>query len=133
VAPQPKPPTKVELDYQYRVHRSVLLSSAYNTTVRWGVLGFLGWCVVLCIRALSGQTTVAQFLVTLLGNVTISKWAAYALTGCSVGYGWREHKLRLKVNETLGDRNSKLEKQVDPQRSSSKLTRRGETDPRDSI
>lgn len=46
-------------------------------------------------------------------------------------YGRRESKLRKDTVERLQDRNCRLEREIDPKRSSSQLTPRGDTRPED--
>jgi hypothetical protein len=49
------------------------------------------------------------------------------------GYGLRERRLRRQTTERFTQRNYKLEKLVDPNRTSSHLTTRGTTNPEDRI
>ena len=99
----------------------------FNTLIRWGVMGFLGWCVYLSLAALAGKVTAASVVVQFFGNVTISKALAYALGGGGIIYATYERGLRRRTIAHLNKRIKKLEAAKDPDRSSSKLTKRGET------
>jgi hypothetical protein len=87
---------------------------------------------VLVAQALAGASTFADIGIRLLANIRFSE--ALAWTGCVGGsiYGLKERRLRHQVNEKLGTRVSELEAEIDANRSSSKLTRSGQTHPRDS-
>jgi len=110
-----------------RTNTAMAVASVFNTFIRWGVMGFLGWCVYLSLAALAGKVTAASVVVQFLGNVTISKALAYALGGGGIIYGTYERGLRRRTIAHLNSRIKKLEAAKDPDRSSSKLTKRGET------
>lgn len=110
-----------------RTNSAMAVASVFNTAIRWGVMGFLGWCVYLSLAALAGKVTAASVVVQFLGNVTISKALAYALGGGAIIYATRERSLRRRTIEHLHKRIKQLEAAKDPNRSSSRLTRRGET------
>jgi hypothetical protein len=114
-----------------RANSAMAVASVFNTAIRWGVVGFLGWCVYLSLAALAGKYTMASVAVQFLGNVTISKALAYALGGGGIIYATRERSLRRRTIEELQNRIKKLEAAKDRNRSSSKLTKRGETRPQD--
>ena len=81
--------------------------------------------------ALAGKTTIANIFLKAIGNLTVSQSLAYILGAGGVAYGVGERKVRQKTIQRLQDRNQELEKRIDPHRTSSELTRRGETNPKD--
>lgn len=122
-----RPPTLLE----YRGHRAILAAQTARTFIKAAAvvgLAFFGWK---SIQALAGQETAADFAVRVLGNIRVNAWAAYVLGASGIGYGWRERRLRHIVNEKLGTRVSELEQEIDQRRTSSELTRRGQTNPQD--
>lgn len=85
------------------------------------------------IAALSGQHTEALFAFNLFANVTVSKALAYVFGGCGIIYGGVQHRARKRIVGRLGPRVKELEEGIDPERSSSELTPRGDTHPNDRI
>jgi hypothetical protein len=120
-------------EFQLRIYKASVFGNLVSQAFRWA--GFLGlaYCLVLIVQALAGRYTFADIGLNLLGNITFSKGAAWVFGGGGIGMAWRERRLRHKVNETLGARVSELEQQIDSRRTSSKLTKRGQTNPRDSL
>lgn len=114
-----------------RTNTAMAVASVINSAIRWGVVGFLGYCGYLSINVLAGKITSANILVSFLGNLTVSKWVAYIVGGGCLIYGIRERKLRRSTVKRLQARNQKFEAALDPKRTSSFLTERGETHPRD--
>jgi hypothetical protein len=107
------------------------VASVFINLIRWAAVSFVAWCVYSSIKVLSGQQTEANIAISFLGNVKISEALAYALTGGSIIYAYRERRLRQKTVERVQTRVQRLESERDPRRTSSRLTPRGETHPRD--
>lgn len=129
VAPPRRPPTLLE----YRGHRANLISKNLGTLIRSAAVVALGWFGYLSIDVLAGEETVANIVVKVLGDLRVSEWAAYLFGGAAITYGWRQKGLLHKVNETQGARVSQLEQEIDRRRTSSRLTKRGQTDPKDTL
>ena len=102
-----------------------------SMAIKWGVIGFVAWCSYQSIAVVSGTTTKVGVAVNFLANVTVSQWTAWLLAGLFGGMAWRQRKLRRDTVEQLSEQKTKLEKALDPGRSSSKLTARGDTHPGD--
>jgi hypothetical protein len=85
----------------------------------------------LAVQALSGKQTAANIGVNVLANLSISEALAWVLAGGSIIYGQRQAKLRRDTTERMHGRNKVLEERVDPGRTSSQLTTRGQTSPED--
>lgn len=85
----------------------------------------------LSARVLAGQQTFATVVVKFFADFRVRDALAYGLGLGGVGYGLRNRKLRKDSVEQMADRIKILESQIDVRRSSSRLTRRGETRPED--
>lgn len=83
------------------------------------------------IETLAGKETEANIFVSLLGKVEISVVLSWIVGGAGVIYGRAQRKLRKTTIESLHGRIKSLESQLDPARTSSKLTPRGDTNPED--
>jgi hypothetical protein len=106
-------------------------SSLGQTLLICGTIGFVAYLVYGVMIAYAGQTTVADVAITLAANLGIDRWLAYLVAGGGVGYGVRQRQLRRQNIERLAHRNTTLEQRIDPNRTSSGLTPRGTTHPRD--
>ncbi len=83
------------------------------------------------VNVLAGKTTDANILVRMFTSIGIADKASY-IVGVSGGlYGLFERKFRRDKTEYLQTRIQQLEKKLDPNRSSSRLTKRGTTNPKD--
>ncbi len=107
------------------------ISRVLSDLIRYGVFGFLGYCVYLSIESLSGRTTAANIAVNFLSDVRVSESLAWILSGSGLAYGWTQNRLRKKTVERLQGRITTLERKLDSRRTSSSLTTRGETRPED--
>lgn len=127
--------TKAQLEAEVQRLRSGSRSNAVvqviSQTIKWGGLCFLAWCFKESIEALAGKDTLSDIKIALLSDLNINQWLAYAVGGGGIVYGLSQRHLRKSTVETIQSRNQKLEKMVDPKRSSSNLTPRGNTRPED--
>lgn len=92
------------------------------------VIAFLGYS---SIRVLAGKTTLAEIAVRFITNIRVSAGISYAVGGGGVAYGWLQKRLRGNGIKKMAAHIKELEEQIDPGRSSSGLTERGETRPED--
>lgn len=99
--------------------------------IRWGALVLSFRYMYLTVEALAGRVTLAQVGISFLGNLTLSQSLAYIFGSGGVIYGYGEHKLRQRTIRRLGPKRKELEVSIDPKRTSSKLTDKGETNPED--
>lgn len=83
------------------------------------------------VDSLSGLSTAADIQLSFL--VDISVYIAWLAGAGGVGYGLHQRKLRRDTVERLQARITELESEVDPGRTSSGLTGRGDTNPEDKI
>lgn len=102
-----------------------------RTFIRAGGAVFVAYMAKEVLTELAGRDTNANILVNFLGSVSVNVALAWTLAGCGVVYGMQQHRLRKRTVSALASRKSRLERQIDPSRSSSGLTRSGDTHPED--
>lgn len=107
--------------------------SVVQAIIKYGALVWIAHEAYLSIVILSGKHTFASIGITFLAKVPISVGVAWVLAVFAAGYGLRQNKLRKDTVERLHARIKSLETEIDPGRSSSKLTNRGETRPEDKV
>lgn len=61
------------------------------------------------------------------GQLEIGEWVAYLFAGGGLAYGGAQKRLRRRDNERFGKQIGDLERTIDPGRTSSSITPRGET------
>ncbi len=118
------------------LRRANATNSASNilmTLIRYGAIVLSLRYIYLTVEALAGQVTLAQIGISFLGNLTLSQSLAYIFGTGGVIYGYGEHKLRQRTIRRLGPKRKELEVSIDPRRTSSRLTEKGETNPEDEI
>jgi hypothetical protein len=114
-------------------------ASTVRSAIKWGCPLGIAYFVYLAIASLSGQTTSADirigFIASILNDMKKDSIARIALPwGLAVGFGlWAVVERRLRKNHIVGSGETvrRLETRLDPNRSSSHLTQRGETPPED--
>lgn len=130
-----KKKTAAELLAENRILRRGNLATSINNVlvnmIRWGALVLIFRYGYLSISALAGKATLASIGVEFLGNLTISQTLAYVLGAGGVLYGIGERGLRRRTVKRLGPQRKALEASIDPKRTSSNLTEKGETNPED--
>jgi len=126
-------PTKNELDAAVKTRRIDGVVSTIQVAIKWFSLVGIAWLFYLSIKAVAGQYTFADIGVRFIGNFKISEGLAYLFGVGGISYGYKERRLRRSTIERLAPRNAALEKALDPNRTSSKLTTKGTTSPEDSI
>ena len=107
------------------------------TTVRTGFRCVLGMVVAYfiwkCVESLAGAETTLLVRASLRMFATVSFVGSAVLAGAFGGWGWKERKLRQNTVRQLQGHITRLETQIDPNRTSSGLTTEGKTHPRDRI
>ncbi|ABI59731.1 hypothetical protein [Nitrosomonas eutropha] len=95
--------------------------------IKWSVIAFVTYYVYLSIISISGKNTSADIAISVLFELELlSKLMALVGVGGTI-YGFLQRKLRKDTIERLQTRITELEKDVDQNRSSSNLTKRGDT------
>ena len=98
-----------------------------RTLIRWlgaALICFIGKDI---LSTFAGRTT--EIMVSILGKLEIA--ASLALAGGCAVWAILERIVRKRTIKRLTERTQKLEKAIDPRRSSSGLTPTGSTHPRD--
>ena len=123
------------LEAENRLLRQTASSQAWAAVVisffKFTTISILGICAYLSIDSLAGKMTMAQVVISFLGQMTVSKSVAYILGFGGILFGVYERRLRKKTLAHLHPRVKELEKLIDPRRSTSTLTTEGETNPLD--
>ena len=98
-----------------------------QSAIKYG--GFVGiaYFIYLSVKALAGHITDATIAFKFLGDMHVSIVISWGVTIGAIIYGRMERSLRKDVVERLAGRNASLEEGIDPRRSSSRLTSRGDT------
>ena len=109
------------------------IASVLKTAIAWGGAVWITYWMFRTVATLAGRQTGADIDVGFLADVKVSTALAWALTSMAGGVAVRERRLRKSTIERLSRRTEELEQRLDPKRSSSALTRRGETNPIDRI
>lgn len=130
---RPVSDAQADRDLRLAIHNRTVLAQSFSQFCKYAFLIAASYYGYHCVLALAGKNTAADIGIKFLSDIRISEAAAWLFGAGGVLYGTRERRLRLKVNESLGARVSELEEGIDPARSSSKLTPRGETNPQDHI
>ena len=108
-----------------------MIGSIVHTIVPWTAAAVVAFFFYKSVISLAGQYTFAQIGVGFLGDFRVSEGVAYLFGAGGVVYGVKQTKLRRDNVERMAGRIAELEKQIDPHRSSSRLTPRGTTRPED--
>lgn len=109
------------------------LVQVLSNLIRWGGVVLIVRYGYLGIDALAGKRTFADIGVNFLTNIQISVALAWGAGAGGIIYGLRQRKLRKDTIERLVGRIQEFESDLDPSRTSSKLTTRGDTRPEDKI
>lgn len=103
----------------------------FNTFIKYGFLTLIARYCYLGIATMAGKETIGNIAISLITNLTMNQWMAYAIGGGGIAYGTSQRSLRKSTVERLQSRNQELELRIDPNRTSSMLTTRGDTRPED--
>lgn len=128
---------KAQLQAENKMLRESKVAEGWITigqsVVRWAAIVFIIRYAYLAIVALAGKQTDADIGVNFLADINVAVALAWSVAAAGTVYGLRQNKLRKDTVERLQQRIQSLEQQVDPKRTSSRLTQRGETRPEDRI
>lgn len=109
----------------------------YYKTIRTGIRSIaviaVAYFAFECFRQFAGKSTELNLALSLLVNalVDIKFVVSLSVAGLASILAWRERRLRYRKTEELQGRIIKLERRIDPNRSSSGLTPKGKTNPMD--
>lgn len=101
------------------------IASVLNNLIKWGGIVAIFYFLSQCIDSLSGKNTISNIAVSLITDLKINQYLAYALGFGGTSYGLAQRNLRRKTIKRLQSKIVSMEKAADPGRSSSKLTSDG--------
>jgi hypothetical protein len=111
-----------------------LLSQTIDIVAVLGRAAIYGICIIWVASymrdafvSFAGQHTDANLSFSLITKLQADRWLAYLFGVSGVGYGLFERNLRRRNIKRMTNRSEKLEKLIDPQRSSSSLSPEGST------
>lgn len=120
-------------EWAYRRVRLHALTSLGRQLIQVGGAVFSVYLIYRMVGILAGETTTANIGVRFLANIHVATATAWTLGVAGVLYGVHQRRLRKTVVARLTARTQALEKEIDPRRSSSKLTPQGDTHPEDRL
>lgn len=96
-------------------------------------LTIIVWFAYLAIDSIAGKSTILEIGIKAIARVVSGKLESFLLIALLIALmGWRfERYLRRKTIEQFHDIRERYEKLIDPNRSSSRLTRQGRSRPED--
>lgn len=121
--------TEMHMSRESTIAESIV--SVVNNLVKWGALALIAYLMAQCIDSLAGEATTSNIAISLVTDLKMNQYLAYAFGGSGIGYGIMQRKSKRDTIERLQGRKEALEQMVDPGRSSSKLTPKGLTRPED--
>ena len=110
----------LRVDHFYRTVR---------TSIRVGGGCFAVWCLYLSIDSVAGKTTAFSVGLSLLWDIRLV--LAFSIAGSAILWATAERWLRHRKVEFMQGRIRDLELRIDPNRTTSELTTKGRTNPRD--
>lgn len=122
---------ELELKYHQRIKLIDSATALCQSIIRFGAFVVVAYFIYRTVFALAGKYTFADIGLRVLGELRISETFAWGAGATGVFYGLRQRKLRRDKTDYLQGRIRKLETDLDPGRSSSRLTTRGTTNPQD--
>lgn len=127
--------SRAQLEAENASLRASQLAAGWTTIgvnlIFWGAVVLICRYATIAIQAFAGKETLANVAFNVGGTVEVSVTLAWIVGVAGVVYGRRERRLRRDAVERLHGRIAELEAQIDPGRSSSRLTPRGDTRPED--
>ena len=108
-----------------------MIGSFVHVLIPWVAAVLIANYFYRSVSSLAGQYTFAQIGIRFLGDFRISEGLAYLFGAGGIFYGIQRHRLQQDIVERTAKRIADLEKLLDQQRSSSRLTPRGTTRPGD--
>lgn len=123
---------KLELKYQLRFRLIEAISKALDQLIPGAViLTIVYFGIYRTAHELAGRETFATLGISLLADVKPDEIIAYAAAIVGWIFGVNAQRLRRNTTERLTIRIQELEQRIDPNRTTSGLTPRGQTPPED--
>jgi hypothetical protein len=122
---------EVQSEFDLKLHTRELVARGFRQVVTSVTICVVAYFLYKSIEAAAGTTTLADLSLKFLSNVKINIAVSWSVGITGVGYGVWQRRVRRTTVERLAARVKELEEKIDPRRSSSSLTPRGETKPED--
>ena len=113
------------------------ISDVVAHSVKWTGIVLVTYYIYKMFEVLAGKSTFANIIVAIMADYKNEEWKSWALLlmfifalGCLI-YGLNQRRLRKREIEKNSAYRAELEKLLNPKRESSKLTTRGNTNPKD--
>jgi hypothetical protein len=124
-----------ELEYKLQSQKWDTGLRLGQALIKYAAICFCIWRLAPAMEAFAGKTTLANFGVSLIADLkanTVFSHLVMAVLGLGgAGYGLRERAQKRREIKRLGNRVVAVEKQLDPNRTSSGLTIDGRSRPED--
>lgn len=124
---------RAENDFLRKTRIAEGIIQAVLALIRWGAIVGIVYFFSEAMQGLAGSSTQAKLDLSLLANFNFSVTIAWISALAGIAYGLLQRHLRRNTVERLQGRVRELEQRIDPGRSSSKLTERGDTRPEDRL
>jgi hypothetical protein len=119
---------KLELRYQFRFRMINFATQSVDRMIPAVMVVFVVYFGLYGpVQALAGKKTLADFGVKLLAEAKLSEIIPYVTAAMGWLFGVNAQRLRRNTTERLTNRIRELEQRIDPTRSTSGLTPRGQT------
>jgi hypothetical protein len=125
---------ELTLRYQLRFRLIGLISQIFDRAIPiTGLVLVVYFGIFRPVHDLAAHNTQASFSLALLADIRPSEIVSYFFGIAGWIFGLNAQRLRRNVTERLAGRIAELERDKDPHRTSSGLTTRGRTSPRDTL
>jgi hypothetical protein len=112
----------------HRIHAiSDLVGKVLSNLIQFGIMGWIAFLYAPVFEVMAGKNTTADFSLSLMANEHFVALLGLVFGAGGIVYGKRQSKLRRDVIERLHPYQLEHEKALDPERSSSLLSVRGDT------
>lgn len=119
---------KLELRYQFRFRLINFATQSVDRLIPAAMVVLVVYFGVYApVQAMAGKKTLADFGVRVLADVKLGEIIPYVATAMGWLFGVNAQRLRRNTTERLTNRIRELEQHIDPSRSTSGLTPRGQT------
>lgn len=127
--------SKQELVIENRLLRQWRVSEAWTNALRaffkYGSYVAIAYFLADAVKELAGKTTLAHILFGLMGGVSLESKVSWGIAAVCFVWASIERHLRRHKTKYLTERLRKIEKMIDPGRTTSHLTPYGDTNPND--
>lgn len=122
-----KPSRDAELEYRLSLRKIDAVVSLGKYIIKWGCLVVIFYFIYGMTNTLAGKRTLATIGISILGSIKLGKMVCATVTGGSLIYGFGQKILRQNTIRRLSARKNEIERIMDPNRTSSDLTKWGTT------